>query len=175
MSLKTPKKQVPISPEARAQEILKPARPEKKKGGLRIPQHRKSGKRGGRPPAIDQKVVSKLEAAFCNDFTPQEAWDYAGVKKATYYKWLSKSEEFSDRMRRAQQYALTLAKRAVIGQIKGDSDRKPDGNLGLRFLERRQPERYRPRLDPEDMPTPPITVILPGSKDHPRFTKTKKQ
>lgn len=119
-------------------------------------------------------MVKKLEAAFTNDFTLHEAWDYAGISKQTYYNWLKRSPEFVDRIRRAQHYPLTLAKRAVIGQLKGDGEHRPDGHLGLRFLERRQPERYRPRIDPDDLPTPPITVILPGQKPHPRLKPPKK-
>lgn len=172
-SAKNPAKRRLMRPEDAVGETLKSARPENKKRKKDILRHRKANKKGGRPPAIDEAHVRKLEAAFTNDFTIDEALDYADVKRRTYYDYLKKSEEFSHRMRRAQQYPLTLAKRAVIGQMKGDADHRPDGQLGLRFLERRQPDRYRTKLESDTPPLPPITVILPGTKAHPRFTQQK--
>ena len=156
-----------------AREIKPSAPPEIKKGQKRIFKHKKPSKKGGRPPAITDEEVRKLEAAFCNDFTIDEALDYADVKRRTYYDYLKKSEEFSRRMKKAQQYPLTLAKRSMLAQIKGTAKKPGDGQLSLRFLERRQPDRYRTKIENENPPLPPMTIILPGSKPHPRFTPPK--
>ena len=118
----------------------------------------------GRPSVITPDVLSKLEAAFCNDFTDQQAFEHAGISSATYYRWLKQNEEFRERMLRAQSYPVTLAKRALIAAIK-----EGDGKLALRYLERRQPERYRCKIESMSLSPIPITVILPGSKQHPRF------
>lgn len=98
---------------------------------------KKPKRTAGRPSVITPDVLSKLEAAFCNDFTDQQALEHAGISSATYYRWLKYDAEFRERMRRAQNYPIILAKRAVIAAIK-----KGDGKLALRFLERRQSERY---------------------------------
>lgn len=118
----------------------------------------------GRPSVFTPDVLSKLEAAFCNDFTDQQALEHAGISSATYYRWLKHDDKFRERIRRAQSYPIILAKRAVIAAIK-----EGDGKLALRFLERRQAERYCSKTE-SLIPLPThITVILPGSKQHPRF------
>lgn len=92
----------------------------------------------GRPTKITHEVVRKLEEAFRNDFTVEEACRYAKISKSTYYEEAKRNEEFSDEMRCAQDYAILLAKKAVVRHLKkGD-----DPYFALRFLERRQPEQY---------------------------------
>lgn len=105
-----------------------------------------------------------------NDFTNQEAFQAAKVKKSTYHATYDRDEKFRDRMDGAKQYSLTLSKRTMIKQIKDG-----DGNLALRFLERRQPDRYRTKIESDTPLLPPVTVILPGTKAHPRFTPQKKK
>lgn len=119
---------------------------------------------------MDEQTVRKLEAAFCNDFTLEEAWDYANVKRSTYYDYMKGNPVFSDRMRKAQSYALTLAKRAIVSSI------KEGGTTDARWLlEKRQPERYRTKVENEIPQLPNMTLILPGQKSHPRFVPEKKK
>lgn len=153
------------------------ARPAKKRSKKDILYKKRRPHRAGRPPKINNDTVKKLEAAFTNDFTLEEAWDYAGISKQTYYNWIKKSPVFVDRMRRAQNYPLTLAKRSMITQIKGDPHEplSGDGQLALRFLERRQPDRYRTKIEGDPLTLPNVTVIVPGDKAHPRFRPQKKK
>lgn len=175
MSPKTPSSSVSPRPRGAPREQLKPARPEILKRKKRILQHRKAKNKVGRPPAITPEQVRKLEEAFQNDFTFDEAWDHADVRRSTYYDKLRDDTEFSDRMRRAQQFPLTLSKKTVFAQIKGTEEKPGDGALALRVLERRQPDRYRTKIESDAPPLPPLTLILPGMKDHPRFKPQKKK
>lgn len=77
---------------------------------------------------------------------------------------MKQNDAFREKIHRAQSYPVTLAKRTIVARMK-----EGDGNLALRFLERRQPERYRTKIEMPVLSTQPITVILPGSKPHPRF------
>lgn len=147
------------------------AHPENQPSKNRISRNRKPKNEGGRPPKMNAKTVSKLEEAYKCDFTNEEAWDHAGISKATYYRHYKADNRFRDRMDRAQRYALTLAKKTMMKQIEGTKDKAGDGNLAMRLLERRQPERYRTKVE-TDPPVvlPPMTIILPGSRPHPRIT-----
>lgn len=170
MSLKTPKISASQSPAANPEDQNIRSAPEISAVKKDIRQHRRTRNKGGRPLKMNKQTVSKLVNAFENDFTLQEAWDHAGISKPTYYRHLSEEPGFRDKMRRAQQYPLTLAKRSLFAQIKGNADKPGDGSLSLRLLERRQSDRYKIKIENENPITTPITVILPGQKAHPRFT-----
>ncbi len=109
----------------------KPGRPKKKHAG-------------GRPRKIDEKVTSKLVEGFKDDFTIEEACRYAGISTPTYYDECKRNPEFSDEMARAQDYPLRLAKKWMLKAIQGRCDGY--GALALKFLERRQRDRYTPKL-----------------------------
>lgn len=91
----------------------------------------------GRPSSIDAKCVRKLAWAFRNDYDVSEACEYAEVSRDTYYRRINKDEDFSDKMLEAQTYNISIAQVVVMRQI-----RAGDGNLALKLLERRCPERY---------------------------------
>ncbi len=98
----------------------------------------------GRPTKMTVEVVKKLTEAFKDDFTVEEACRYAGISKETYYQECKRKPGFADEMARAQDYPLTLAKKAVFRGIQGGV--KDYGTLALKFLERRQRDRYTPKV-----------------------------
>ncbi len=175
MSPETPRKSAAKNLGRGAAEIKTPAPPGKVRPLKRISQHGKAKNKGGRPLKITDEEVRKLEAAFCNDFTIDEALDYAKVSRSTYYARMKSDTGFLDRMRRSQSYALTVAKKSMMAQIKGTGEEPGDGNLALRFLERRQPERYRTKIE-SDVPITPggVTVIFGHGAPHPRFVPPSK-
>ena len=93
----------------------------------------------GRPPAIDTKTVAKLTEAFRIDATAEEACSYAGISTATYYRKLKEDDHFREEMERSQMYPFILAKKAVMKAAE-----KGDAHLALKWLERRQRDRYAP-------------------------------
>jgi hypothetical protein len=96
----------------------------------------------GRPIKIDENIVRKLIEGFQNDFTVEEACRYAGVAKTTYYEQCKRDPSFADEMDRAQDFPLTLAKKRLLNAIR---DPESDDGLALKFLERRQRDRYSPK------------------------------
>jgi hypothetical protein len=64
-----------------------------------------------RPKKMNDIVVGKLEWAFMKGFNVCEACDYAEIHRDTYYEYLNKNKDFSDKMKRAQ---TALQRRAKI-------------------------------------------------------------
>lgn len=100
-------------------------------------------KKTGRPLKIDEKVVGKLIEGFQNGFTVEEACRFAGIHKDTYYEECKRNPAFADEMDRAQDYPLILAKKRILTAIR---DPESDDGLALKFLERRQRDRYSPKI-----------------------------
>lgn len=71
----------------------------------------------GRPTKMTEDVIGKLEKGFAYGFNVSEACDYAGINRDTYYEWLNKKQEFSDRMARAQTDLQRKAKINLAGVI----------------------------------------------------------
>ena len=164
MKPETPQTTARIRQAPRARELLTSAQPEKNGKWKRGLQHRKAKNKGGRPTTITEEKVLILLEGLMYDFTLKEALTVAGIPKTNYHARFKKDADFRERIARAEQYALTLSKKTMLQQIEDG-----DGALALRFLERRQPERYRTRIENENPPIPPMTVILPGARAHPRF------
>lgn len=122
----------------------------------------------GRPSKLTPDIVTKLEAAFCNDLNVTEACFMGGISRETYYRHLRAGGDFRDKMERAQRYPILIARRALFTQIKNG-----DGNLALRFLERREPQRYRLRRGYEPESQQLIRVVLPGAAQHPRINNSQ--
>lgn len=74
------------------------------------------------------------------DATVAQACAYAGISRSTYYKLCDENEEFSDKMHQAQLWPSIVARHVIVQQIL-----EGDGDLALKFLERREPELYSPR------------------------------
>lgn len=98
---------------------------------------KKNNKAAGRPTKMTEEVVGKLEYAFAKDFNVCEACDYAGIHRDSYYEWLKKCPEFSDRMEKAQTNLKRKAKINIADKIEeGDID------VTKWFLERRAKDEY---------------------------------
>lgn len=111
------------------------------------PKTGKTPKKIGRPTKMTPDVVAKLSEGFQHDFTVEEACRFAGISKDAYYDERKRNPAFGDEMDRAQDFPLILAKNRMFSYIK--SQRDGYGALALKFLERRQRERYTPKLDLE--------------------------
>lgn len=96
----------------------------------------------GRPTKMTLEVVGKLSTAFRDDFTIEEACRYAGIHKDTYYEECKRNPVFADEMLRQQDYPLTAAKNKLVREMQSPL---ADGTLALKFLERRQRDRYTPK------------------------------
>lgn len=88
-----------------------------------------------------RNFVPKLVAAFQADLTVQEACDYAGLPKRTFYNWLKEDPVFAEEMRKAKEFPKTAAKNKVMSIINKGSDRDA-GPMARWLLEKRAPEIY---------------------------------
>jgi hypothetical protein len=90
----------------------------------------------GRPPVVDTSVVLKLEQAFSWGCSVNEAIEYGGIGKTAYYAWIALNPHFKERIEQLQQRPIMMAKMSVYEAM------KHDGNLALKYLERRLPEEF---------------------------------
>ena len=76
----------------------------------------------GRPEVIDDDIVAKLEDAFRFCYTDDEACLYAGIHRATLYRYQEKHPEFSDRKMALRLNPNLHAKKELVEGIKGSID-----------------------------------------------------
>lgn len=84
-------------------------------------------------------TVSKLQAAFQRGFSVTTACKIARISRDTYYKWLKESEEFSDRMEGAQEYAKILAGDVILDVLQDIHRGKKDPQTG-QYIEKKYNE-----------------------------------
>lgn len=125
----------------------------------------KGEKKLGRPLAITEEVVRKLTEGFHDDFTVEEACRNAGIAKTTFYEECKRDPAFADEMDRAQDYPLILAKKRLLNAIKNPES---DDGLSLKFLERRQRDRYSPKIIEEH--TGEVTLGYADFEETPKAT-----
>lgn len=88
---------------------------------------------GGRPTAITDDVVRKLEDIFKIGGTVSEACNYAGISRETYYYRVERDPGFLTKMQAAMQYSDVVAKNLVVDSIV----KKKDLNSAKWWLEKR--------------------------------------
>ncbi len=106
-----------------------------------------TGNPEGRPPIFDGEadavIVAKLEQAFAYDCTVLEACSYANISKDTFYRYLKKHPEFSDRIEQLREMPVLQARQTVVTALKNDSD------LALKYLERKKRKEFATRTEQE--------------------------
>jgi hypothetical protein len=99
--------------------IKKENNPKKKK--IVKKQVPKTGAVMGRPRAIGQKELEKLEFAFSIGCSVLEALVHSGVEKSTYYDYLRDNPNFSDRIEILRE-KMPLKARIVVDTALGEGD-----------------------------------------------------
>lgn len=128
------------------------------------------GKGGGRPTTITPEKVSVLLTAFEHGFSTQEALQHANIAKSTYERKKANDPKFRDQIWAAQMKLVLMAKVSLANSI-----REGDMPTVRWYLERKCPEEFGRHTQPEsdDWDMRNITVVLPGSKPHPRIIPEK--
>ncbi len=121
--------------------------------------------KGGRPTTVTPEATSKLREVFLLDYTVEEACDYAGISSKAYYRRLVQDEQFRGEMERSQRGLICSAKRAVAFEIYVNKNAR----IAFDYLKHREPERYSTKIRDASPITGNVTLILPGSKLHPRI------
>ena len=83
------------------------------------------------------EVVSKLEYGFMRGLNVTECCHYADISRPTFYEYLEKNPEFSNRIEELKSHPATRAKLNVVEAIEnGDTD------LSKWWLERRNRDEF---------------------------------
>ena len=106
----------------------------------------------GRPTVITDEVIQKLESIFRIDWTVWEACSYAWIWTSTYYDHINSNEEFSVKMKAAQDYPYILARKTLMKWIKDW-----DNRAAIEYLKRRD-RRYNDKQEIESQQN--ITIEL---------------
>jgi hypothetical protein len=99
----------------------------------------------GRKTKLTKEVVKKLEEAFAIDATVTEACFYADISRETYYNWIEKHKELSDRFTALRNRPVLTARTTVVNAIKTDPD------LAMRYLERKKKGEFSPRIETDNI------------------------
>jgi hypothetical protein len=94
---------------------------------------KKKRNKGGRPEKIDKDVLTKLEDAFTNAFSDEQACAYAGISTTTLFRYETKRPQFRSRKAMLKKRPDIKAKQTVVSNLGNPSD-------AWRWLERRDPE-----------------------------------
>lgn len=97
----------------------------------------------GRPTVLTEIVIRKLIAAFQRGHPVGVCLRYAGIKNSTYYDHMRDNEDFSDRIKEAQDYGRHLAGNIILDTLNGkDINPALKVNTAKWYLERKEPEEY---------------------------------
>ena len=97
---------------------------------------KKMGMPRGRPSKIDERTLEKLEDAFSQGFTNEEACLSAGISYKTLWRYEQENPEFRERKNLLKSNVTIRAKKSLMKHL-------PDRpELALKILERMQPDEY---------------------------------
>ncbi len=93
----------------------------------------------GRPIAMTDRVLEKLESSLCAGYSVTTACYFAGVSTSTYYEYKALDKEFSDKVTRASEWATFRARQVILQEIE-------KGNLkaAMYWLERKSRAEFAP-------------------------------
>jgi hypothetical protein len=96
----------------------------------------------GRPPAIDEIVLAKLEEGFVRGLSDREACLYAGIHPATLYRFCEDHPDFRDRKELLKDRPKVLAKLNIYDALK-DKDK----DTSRWYAERRIKDEFSTRSE----------------------------
>lgn len=109
-----------------------------------------------RPTKRTPELIGKLEYAFTIGASINEACFYAGIHKDTYYDWVKKEPELSDRFEALRESPIFVARESVMKGVKRDPD------LALKFLERKKKDEFSTKTENDirvkELPKPIMDV-----------------
>lgn len=73
--------------------------------------------KGGRPQAITPDVLQKLEDAFTNSLTDEEACTYAKISSRTLYNYQGRHPDFVQRKEALRLTPNIAARKTIVGQL----------------------------------------------------------
>lgn len=85
----------------------------------------------GRPTERTEEVNRKIEEAAALGASIEEIAFYAGVHRATVYRWMQEDEELRDRIQELQEKPILKARQTVVQSLS-------DPNNAFKYLERKR-------------------------------------
>jgi len=118
----------------------------------------------GRPTVMDELTIKKLEDAYSNDATDEQACFLANISKQTLYNYQKEHPEFIDRKQALKNQIKYIAKRKILEAI--EKEDKPD--TAKWYLEKKD-KSFKPKQDitsDDEAITPILVQFLNGQKDN---------
>jgi len=117
-------------------------------------------KKVGRPTKMDEITVKKLEDAYANDASDEQACFLANISKQTLYNYQELHPEFVDR----KQALKDLIKYQAKAKIKEAINTEKEPNTSKWYLERKDKD-FKPKQDvtSDDKPIPILNVCTSNS------------
>lgn len=104
------------------------------------------------------EVIAKLENAFSMGCSDPEACLFAGINKATLYRYQQEHPEFSDRKDMLKR-KLIMKARAVIAKELNDED----GNTAKWYLERKCRDEFATKVE-NDLNAKGLNIVVADEK-----------
>ena len=118
------------------------------------------GNKGGRPTVMTEEIVSKLEYGFMKGLNVTECCHYADISRTTFYDYLEKNPEFSNRIEELKSSPSTRAKLNIVEAIEnGDAD------LSKWWLERRNKDEFSTKQEVSADVKDNVTITIELSDD----------
>lgn len=108
----------------------------------------------GRPTVMTPIVVSKLEQAFSLDSTVAEACFYAGISRESYYDFVNKYPEYTDRFEALRNRLVLKARETVAREIGKNYQNSMD------YLTRKRKNEFSTRQELTGAEGTPLTPSL---------------
>lgn len=92
----------------------------------------------GRPTVMTPEILRKIEEVAALDGSVEEMAYYAGIHRATLYRWLNDNEELRDRIDELRERPILKARQTIVGALD-----QPDH--AFRYLERKRAKEFMPQ------------------------------
>lgn len=91
----------------------------------------------GRPTVMTEETLQKLDYAFSNSFTDEEASLYAGITPATLYNYCNDNPKYFERKELLKKHPTMKAKQNVVSKLN-----EKDLDTSKRYLERKAKSEF---------------------------------
>ena len=110
----------------------------------------------GRPTERNDEINRKIDEAAAIGASIEEIAFYAGVHRATLYRWMENDPELRDRIQELQEKPIIKARQTIVKSLE-------DPEMALKYLERKRKAEFSLRTemtgaDGKDLPAPIVSV-----------------
>lgn len=90
----------------------------------------------GRPTEKTPAILAKIEEAAALGASIEEIAFWAGIHRATLYRWMDEDKDLSDRIEELREKPILLARQTVIKNL------SVDANMAFKYLERKKKDEF---------------------------------